>query len=69
MYLIELIKSAFTQLLANRMRSILTTLGIVIGIGTVILIVSILEGFRSSIEENLKVLESTFALSPTKFTE
>jgi len=56
MFLYELVKSALSQLIANRLRSILTTLGIVIGIGTVILIVSILEGFRSSIEENLKVL-------------
>jgi putative ABC transport system permease protein len=56
MYLIEIIVTAITQLLTNRMRSILTTLGIVIGIGTVILIVSILEGYRSSIEAELNLL-------------
>lgn len=56
MYLIELIKTALQQLLANRMRSALTTLGIVIGIGTVILIVSVLEGFRAAIEQDLNVL-------------
>lgn len=38
------------------MRSVLTTLGIVIGIGTVILIVSVLEGYRASIESQLNVL-------------
>ena len=38
------------------MRSVLTTLGIVIGIGTVILIVSVLEGFRGAIEADLNIL-------------
>jgi putative ABC transport system permease protein len=56
MYLVELITTAIAQLRANRLRSVLTTLGIVIGIGTVILIVSVLEGFRSSIEQELNVL-------------
>jgi putative ABC transport system permease protein len=56
MYLLELFKTALQQLRANRMRSILTTLGIVIGIGTVILIVSVLEGFRGAIEADLNIL-------------
>lgn len=56
MYIIELIKTAYHQLRANRLRSVLTTLGIVIGIGTVILIVSVLEGYRSSIEAELNIL-------------
>ncbi|NOX38012.1 MAG: FtsX-like permease family protein [Calditrichaeota bacterium] len=56
MLLIEILRTAIDQLLANRMRSVLTTLGIVIGIGTVILIVSVLEGFRGSIERDLNVL-------------
>ena len=56
MYFIELIKTSVSQLIAHRMRSGLTTLGIVIGIGTVILIVSVLEGFRASIEAELNIL-------------
>ncbi|MEJ2637502.1 MAG: ABC transporter permease [Calditrichia bacterium] len=56
MYIIELLRIALDQLRSNRMRSILTTLGIVIGIGTVILIVSVLEGYRASIETDLNVL-------------
>jgi putative ABC transport system permease protein len=56
MYLGELINTAYQQLKTNRLRSVLTTLGIVIGIGTVILIVSVLEGYRSSIEKELNVL-------------
>ena len=56
MYFLELITTALQQLKANRMRSVLTTLGIVIGIGTVILIVSVLEGFRGAIEADLNIL-------------
>lgn len=56
MYFLELITTALQQLRANRMRSVLTTLGIVIGIGTVILIVSVLEGFRGAIEADLNIL-------------
>ena len=56
MYLPEVINTAYQQLRANRLRSVLTTLGIVIGIGTVILIVAVLEGFRSSIEAELNTL-------------
>ncbi|MFZ0390192.1 MAG: ABC transporter permease [Calditrichia bacterium] len=58
MNLLLLIRIAFDQLRANRMRSILTTLGIIIGVGTVILIVSVLEGYRSSIEQELNILGS-----------
>jgi putative ABC transport system permease protein len=58
MYLTEVFKTAYHQLRANRLRSVLTTLGIVIGIGTVILIVSVLEGYRSSIEADLSLLGS-----------
>ncbi|MBN2366065.1 MAG: peptide ABC transporter permease, partial [Calditrichaeota bacterium] len=56
MYITEVFKTAAQQLVANRLRSVLTTLGIVIGIGTVILIVSVLEGYRSSIEADLNLL-------------
>ncbi|RMF61189.1 MAG: FtsX-like permease family protein [Calditrichaeota bacterium] len=66
---IELIRTAFTQIRAHRMRSFLTTLGIVIGIGTVILIVSVLEGFRSSIEHDLNVLgANTFQVQRYDFS-
>jgi putative ABC transport system permease protein len=51
MYFFQLIRIAFEQLKANRLRSILTTLGIVIGIGTVILIVSVHCPRRKSLHE------------------
>ncbi len=47
---------AISQIKAGKMRSFLTTLGITIGIGTVIFIVAILEGYNHSIEKQLNVL-------------
>ncbi len=52
----ENIRIAVTQIRTGKMRSLLTTLGIMIGIGTVIFIVSILEGYNRSIERELNVL-------------
>ncbi|RMG65006.1 MAG: ABC transporter permease, partial [Calditrichaeota bacterium] len=52
----ELLQTAWDQIRAHRLRSTLTGLGIIIGIGTVILIVSVLEGYRSRIEAELNVL-------------
>jgi len=47
---------AWTQLKGSKLRSLLTTLGISIGIGTVIFIVSILEGYRQNITKELNML-------------
>ena len=47
---------AVNQLKSGKMRSILTTLGITIGIGTVIFIVAVLEGYNKSITEELNIL-------------
>ncbi len=47
---------AVTQLKSGKMRSFLTTLGITIGIATVIFIVAILEGYNESITEELNIL-------------
>ncbi len=52
----ENLSVAVAQLRSNKMRSILTTLGITIGIGTVIFIVSILEGYKKSIVNELNIL-------------
>ena len=48
--LIENMKMAFTAIRANKMRSFLTMLGIIIGIGSVISIVSIGDTMRSMFE-------------------
>ncbi|MEJ2545970.1 MAG: ABC transporter permease [Calditrichaceae bacterium] len=47
---------AVNQLKSGKMRSLLTTLGITIGIGTVIFIVAVLEGYNKSITEELNIL-------------
>ena len=54
--LIENFAVAFAQLRASKLRTILTTLGITIGIATVIFIVAILEGYNLSITEDMQGL-------------
>ncbi len=56
MLLKENLQIAIDQIKAGKMRSFLTTLGITIGIGTVIFIVAILEGYNHSIEKRLNIL-------------
>lgn len=56
MLLRENLQIAISQIKAGKLRSFLTTLGITIGIGTVIFIVAILEGYNLSIEKQLNML-------------
>ncbi len=56
MYIQENLAVAWTQLRGSKLRSILTILGISIGIMTVILIVSVLEGYRQNITRELQGL-------------
>ena len=56
MYIVENLYIAWNQLKSSKLRSILTTLGITIGIATVIFIVSILEGYNQNITEELNML-------------
>jgi putative ABC transport system permease protein len=56
MYLNENLSIAWTQLKSSKLRAVLTTLGITIGVGTVIFIVAILEGYGRSIEAELNML-------------
>ena len=51
MNILESITSAAHSVLANRMRSILTMLGIIIGISAVIMITSIGQGFQDSVND------------------
>jgi len=48
--LLEAFRAALTSLLAHRMRSFLTTLGILIGTASVIAVVSLVQGFSESIK-------------------
>jgi len=54
MNLIECFVSALGSLLANKMRSVLTMLGIIIGIAAVIMITSIGQGFQASINNEFE---------------
>ena len=51
MNLLQTFRIAFRALLRNKMRSFLTTLGVVIGVGAVIAMVAIGEGAKSSVEQ------------------
>lgn len=58
MVLIDLIEETYISLLSNKSRSALTILGIVIGIASVIVMVSIGQGSTKSIESNIQALGS-----------
>jgi len=45
-FLIEILRSAVESIKANKLRSLLTTLGIVIGVATVIGVMSVISGFK-----------------------
>ncbi len=50
-FLIESLRTAIESIKANRLRSILTTLGVIIGVMTVIIVVSIIAGIQKKIEK------------------
>lgn len=54
----ETIKSSITAILANRLRSFLTILGIVIGVTTIILLISLTTGLKSYITNQIQGLGS-----------
>lgn len=56
MYVKENLSVAWVQLKSSKLRSILTTIGISIGIATVIFIVAILEGYNLNITKELNLL-------------
>ncbi|MDR2370130.1 MAG: ABC transporter permease, partial [Treponema sp.] len=53
MYAAELIRTCFRNIFRSRMRSLLTSLGIIIGTGSVIVMVAAGEGARFSVEERI----------------
>lgn len=53
---------AFTALYANKLRSLLTMLGIIIGVGAVIAMVSIGMGVRSNVQESIASLGSNMLI-------
>jgi putative ABC transport system permease protein len=55
----ENVRFAGTALAAHKLRSALTVLGIVIGVTTVIAMVSLIEGFNNTVVENFKAFGAT----------
>ncbi len=51
-----LVKLSLRSILRNRMRSLLTTLGIIIGVSSVIIMVAVGEGSQASIRENIAAM-------------
>jgi putative ABC transport system permease protein len=56
MNLLQLLQVCFRSILRSRMRSLLTSLGIIIGVGSVIIMVAVGEGARRSIEERISAM-------------
>ncbi|MDR1250038.1 MAG: ABC transporter permease [Treponema sp.] len=52
----QLLYSCFKNIFRNRMRSLLTSLGIIIGVGSVIIMVAIGEGTQREIEERISAM-------------
>ena len=56
MNLVQLLYTCVRSILRNRMRSLLTSLGIIIGVGSVIIMVALGEGSRRVIEEQMNAM-------------
>lgn len=64
MNLTEAVRIALRAVQANRMRSVLTMLGIIIGIAGVILLVALGNGVKSSISERVEPLANLITIDP-----
>jgi putative ABC transport system permease protein len=62
MFITDLIKETYSAIVMNKARSGLTILGIVIGIGSVIAMVSIGQGAQKTIEENIQSIGSNLIM-------
>ena len=59
---IEAIRSAFSAIMANALRSLLTMLGIVIGVAAVIAMVAIGSGARNLVDQQIRSLGANLAI-------
>ena len=50
---IEALKLALSSILSHKLRSFLTLLGVIFGVATVIVVVSLIEGFNSYVDEKI----------------
>ncbi|MGH3693842.1 MAG: ABC transporter permease [Pseudonocardiaceae bacterium] len=65
MNLLEAVRIALRGLRANRLRSVLTMLGIIIGVAAVILLVAIGNGVQTSVNERVQPLANLITIVPT----
>ncbi|GHV29741.1 multidrug ABC transporter substrate-binding protein [Spirochaetia bacterium] len=56
MNIIQLLHTCFRSILRNRMRSLLTSLGVIIGVGSVIIMVALGEGSQRAIEARISAM-------------
>ena len=68
MNLAELLQLAWESIGSNKMRSLLTMLGIIIGVASVIIMISISSGTEASIEEQITGLGSNLVYVTTSFS-
>ncbi len=67
MYFIEALKLAASSILGHKLRSFLTLLGVIFGVATVIVVVSLIEGFNSYVDEKIADI-GTNAFSVQKYS-
>src|ERR1043165_3683613 len=67
MHFTEAIKLAIEAIWANKLRSFLTLLGVIFGVATVIVVVSLIEGFNRYVDEKIANI-GTNAFSVQKFS-
>ncbi|GAB4308203.1 MAG: ABC transporter permease [Pseudothermotoga elfii] len=66
--MLEMLKEAFRSISANKMRTALSMIGIIIGVAAVIAVVSVAEGTSASIRENLSAIGSNLIMVSPGFT-
>jgi putative ABC transport system permease protein len=64
---LEALKLALASILAHKLRSFLTLLGVIFGVATVIVVVSLIEGFNSYVDEKIANI-GTNAFSVSKYS-
>ena len=63
----EALKLAFASILSHKLRSFLTLLGVIFGVATVIVVVSLIEGFNAYVDEKIANI-GTNAFSVQRFS-
>ncbi|OGC59481.1 hypothetical protein A2380_00800 [candidate division WWE3 bacterium RIFOXYB1_FULL_43_24] len=69
MYIPETIKSAFSALALNKVRTFLTMLGVIIGVFSVVALVAVVQGFQNYITDQFSALGSNLILVTPKVGE